>query len=60
MQVHENEYNQPVILAKQAKRVISLLHTRDKNRNKIQEMPKCSTAIITFKTKNKCTIKTST
>ena len=36
MQVHENQEYQVLILAKEAKRVLSLLHTRDKKNNKQQ------------------------
>ena len=34
MQVHENEENQSVSLSKEAKRVLLLVNTRYKNRNK--------------------------
>ena len=37
MQVYENEENQDVSLAKEAKCVLFLLHTRGTNRNKLQE-----------------------
>ena len=36
MQVHENEEYQYLILAKEAKCVLSLIHTRDTNNNKFQ------------------------
>ena len=50
MQVHENEEDQDVSSSKEAKCVLSLLHTRDtkyKNNNKI---PHFQTVIITFNT----------
>ena len=34
MQVHENEEDQYVSLAKESKRVLSLIHTRDTKNNK--------------------------
>ena len=34
MQVHENEEYQAVSFAKEAKRALSLLHTRDRKNNK--------------------------
>ena len=37
MQVHENEEDQAASLTKETKRVLSLIHTRYKNNNKIQE-----------------------
>ena len=40
MQVHENEEDQAVNLAKQAKHVLSFLHTRDTKNNKRQENAK--------------------
>ena len=50
MQVHENEEYQAVNLAKQAKHVLSLISTGDKNNNKQQENGNFPTVIITFKT----------
>ena len=38
MKVHENEEYQSIILAKEAKRVLLLLHTRDKNNRKLQKL----------------------
>ena len=50
MQVHENESYKAVSLAKEAKHVLLVIHTRDTNNNKLQENYKFPTVIITFKT----------
>ena len=42
MPVHENEEYQAAILAKEAKRVLSLLYTRDTKNIKWHENSKCS------------------
>ena len=50
MQVHENEEYQAIILAKESKHVLFLLHTRDTKNNKRKENSIFPTLIITFKT----------
>ena len=42
MQVHENEEDQEVNLVKESKRMLSLIHTRDKNSKNWQEKSKIS------------------
>ena len=60
MQVHKNEEDKYVILAKEAKRVLSLLNTRNTNNNKRKKIPRFPTLIITFKTYHTSIIKNST
>ena len=50
MQVHENEEDQAIILSKEAKRILSLILTRNTDKTNSKKMSSFPIVIIAFKT----------